>query len=119
MASWSNYVKCPEAPSRQQNSKCKGEGRLELLELQGDKRKVRPQLRRRRGREGGGGLYLVNSLGSCSLNLTPAHPPTQPPTQAPSSQRQPSDGVPASKQWIPCSEICHFVQNQAASHHSF
>lgn len=46
MASWSNS--CPEVPSRQQNSKRKGEGRLELPELQGEKRKVRPQL-------GGGG----------------------------------------------------------------
>ena len=80
MASWSNYVKCPEAPSRQQNSKCKGEGRLELPELQGEKRKVRPQLRRSRGREGGGELYLVNSLGSCPLNLTPSLPPTVPTT---------------------------------------
>ena len=44
-------------------AKSKGDGWLELIELRGEQRKLRPQLRTGVGDGAGSGLGLVNSLG--------------------------------------------------------
>ena len=63
MANWSNYVNVQKSLPGSRTAKSKGDGWLELIELRGEPRKLRPKLRSRVGGGAGSGLNLINSLG--------------------------------------------------------
>ena len=63
MANWSNYVNDQKGLPGSRTAKSKGDGWLELIELRGEPRKLRPQLRTGVRDGAGSGLDLVNSLG--------------------------------------------------------
>ena len=71
MANWSNYVNVQRSLPGSRTAKNKGDGWLELIELQGEPRKLRSQLRSGVGGGVGSGLNLVNSLGVLVLLFEP------------------------------------------------